>query len=121
MPSTESLVNGLDCEIVDDSGKVAGDDKEECESMDDIFTEEEEDIDVKLPFIPLTKVKEYATVLHHFIIDNLDQPQSFDFVDASYKMAQVVNIMVDSSAQVQKDISSFFPVVTKTKNGDDHE
>ena len=121
MPSTDSLVHGLNCEIVDDSGKVVGDDEEECESMDDICTEEEEEVDDELPLIPLTKAKEYATMLHHFIMDNLDQPQLFDFVDASYKMVQVVNRMVDSSAKVQQDISLFFPVVTGTNNEDEHE
>ena len=89
MPSTEYLVNGIDCEIVDDSRKVAGDDEEECESMDDICTEEEDNVDEELHLIPLTKVKEYATALHHFINDNLNQPQLFNFLDASYKMAQV--------------------------------
>ena len=81
----------------------------------------EEDVDDELPLIPLTKEKEYATMLHHFIIDNLDQPQLFDFAEASYKMAQAVNIMVDCSAKVQKYISLFFPVVTGTNNEDEHE
>ena len=122
MPSTESLVHVLDYEIVDDSGKVVVDDKEECESMDNICTEEEEeDVDEEFPLIPLAKSKDYATALHHFIIDNLDQPQLFDFADASYKMAQIVNRMVDYSATVQQDISLFFTVVTEMSNEDEHE
>ena len=120
MPSMESLVNGLDCEIFDDPGKVSGNDKEECESMNDIFTEEE-DVDNELHLIPLTKVKEYSTALHHFVINNLDQPQLFDFADAFYKMVQVVHMIVESSAKLQQNMSSFFLLLTLTNNEDKHE
>ena len=81
----------------------------------------EEDVDDELLLIPFTIVKEYGSARHQFIIDNLDWPQLFDFVDASYKMLQKVNIMVDYSANVQQDISLFFTVVTGRNNEGEHE
>ena len=106
---------GLNIDMVDDSGK--GDNNEECESMVvDVHTEEEEDVDDGLIQIPLTKTKEYAKVLHHFIIDNLDQPQLFPFAHSSFQMVQVVNRIVDYSTKLQKDISPYFPVLMEENN-----
>ena len=111
----EALIVGINIEMVDDSGK--GDDNEECESMDvNVHTEEEEDVDDELIQIPLTKAKEYAKALHHFVIDNLDQPQLFPFADSSFQMVQVVNRMVDCSTKVQKEISSYVPVLMEENN-----
>ena len=49
-------------------------------------------------------------------MDNLDQPQTLDFAESSFQMVQVVNRMVDYSTKVQKDIFSYFPVLTEEKN-----
>ena len=114
LPPVDTLIAGLEIEMVDDSRK--GDDDEECESMVDVHTEEEEDVDDELIQIPLTKAKEYAKALHHFVIDNLDQPQLFPFAHSSFQMAQVVNKMVDCSTKVQKEISSYFPVLMEENN-----
>ena len=115
LPPVDTLIVGLEIEMVDDSGK--GDDDEECESMVvDVHTEEEEDVDDELIQIPLTKAKEYAKALHHFVIDNLDQPQLFPFAHSSFQMAQAVNKMVDCSTKVQKEISSYFPVLMEENN-----
>ena len=78
--------------------------------------EDEEGIGKKLIQITLIKAKEYAKALHHFVIDNLDQPQLIKFTDSSYMLAQVVNWMIDCSTKVQKDLLMYFPIQQEKNN-----
>ena len=82
---------------------------------------EEDEADDALIDIPLTKAKEYATALHHFIINNIYQPQMLEFEEISLKLARTINCMVDSSNKKQTDISSLFPIHNTTPaNLDEH-
>ena len=67
------------------------------------WDKDKEDVDDKLIKITLTEAKHYAKALHHFVIDNLNQSQLIEFADSSYRLAQVVNQMVDCGTKVQKD------------------
>ena len=64
--------------------------------------------DDKLINISLTEAKKYAAALHHFVVDNMDQPQLAELSEASYKLAKVVNRMVDSSTKRQREIDDYF-------------
>ena len=70
----------------------------------------DDDVDDELVQISLTKAKEYTTALHHFVVDNMGQNKElFELSEASYKMVQAVNHMVDSSTKRQRMVSDYFP------------
>ena len=94
-------------------------DEEECESANienDKEDKDEEEVDDELIKITLTEAKHYAKALHHFVIDNLNQSQLIEFADSSYRLAQVVNQIVDCGTKVQKDLLSYFPVQHEQNN-----
>ena len=94
-----------------------GNGNEECKSIFvNIHTKEEEDVDNELIQIPPTKANEYTKALHHFVIDDLDQPQLFCFADSSFQMVQVVNRMADWSTEVQKEMYLYFTVLSEENN-----
>ena len=111
-----------ECEIVDDSNRLGIVDEEESESRMEVDEQNDEqddelddDADDELIQMPLTKAKEYATALHHFVVDNMGQnKQLFELSEASFKLAQVVNRMVDSSTIRQTMVPDYFPPNSST-------
>ena len=84
--------------------------------------DEEDDCDDELIDIPLTTAKEYAAALHHFVVNNIDQPHMLEFEEISLKLSRAINRMVDSSTKKQTEISSFFPRVTEmNRQGNDED
>ena len=83
--------------------------------------DEEDDVDDALMDIPLVKAKEYATALHHFVVNNVDQPRMLEFEEISMRLEKAINQMVDCSSKRQTDISSFFPIVTEGNQHDNDE
>ena len=83
--------------------------------------EEEDDCDDELIDIPLSKAKEYAAALHHFVVNNIDQPRMLEFEEISLKLSRAVHRMVTSSTKKQSEISSFFPTVTEMNQHDNDE
>ena len=75
---------------------------------------------LRLVDLPLSKAKEYAAALHHFVVNNIDQPHMLEFEEISLKLSRAINWMVDSSTKKQTEISSFFPRVTEM-NWQDNE
>ena len=81
-----------ECEIVDDSNRLGIVDEEESESRMEVDEQNDEqddelddDADDELIQIPLTKAKEYATALHHFVVDNMGQnKQLFELSEACF-------------------------------------
>ena len=71
--------------------------------------------------IPLVKAKEYATALHHFIVNNVDQPSMLQFEEVSMRLEKAINQMVDCSSKRQTDIPSFFPIIPKKNRHDNDE
>ena len=99
-----------ECKNFDNSNPLGIVDEEESESRMEVDNEKNEqndklddNADDELVQISLTKAKEYATALHHFVVDNMGQTtELFELSEASYKMAQAVNHMVDSSTKQQR-------------------
>ena len=80
-PPTKEYLD-LECKVADDADMDIKDKKEGEEEEEEIETEEESDQAYdELNIIFRTKVKEYATTLHHFIINNLRQPRLFEARD----------------------------------------
>ena len=75
--------------------------------------DEEDDCNNELMDIPLTTAKEYATALHHFVVNNIDQPHMLEFEEISLKLSRAINQMVTSRTKKQTEISSVFPTVTE--------
>ena len=106
-----------DIEIVDDSNRLMIYDEEEDErtmegdnnANNEEDDEEDDDADDDLNVITLTKAKEYATALHHFVVDNMGQnKQLLELSEASCKMAQEINRMVTSASTRQRMVSDYF-------------
>ena len=102
--------------VVDDSNCPSFNDEEGSERIEvsnDNTTNESDDeadneADDKLIKITLTQAKKYATALHHFVIDNMGHAQLSKLSEASYKLSNVINRMVDSSSKQQRTVYDYF-------------
>ena len=66
--------------------------------------------DNEIIHVPLTKSKEYASALNHFVVNNMWQnKQLLEISDTSYKIVQAINRMVESSTIRQRTVSEYFP------------
>ena len=80
---------------------------DEDEEREDISDNDGND---KINIISLTQAKKYAVALHHFVTDNMSQPNILQLEDSSYKMMNAVRRMVDCNTNHQTSILDHFTV-----------
>ena len=126
-PTAEEILT-MPLEVVVDAAKrIVGKDEGEQEiEIEDTAAGNEDDnkedkADDKLIEISLTKAKEYAIALHHFVVNNIDQPRMLEMEEVSLKLSRAIYQLVDCSSKKQKDISSFFPIVSDTNQQNNDE